>query len=59
MDRPEIIANKGYETFGEHFFNKGEAQGVANTISVLKDMGMPAEQIAEVQARLAEMKNKP
>ena len=48
MDRPEIIANKGYETFGEHFFNKG----VADTISVLKDMGMPAEKIAEVHARL-------
>ena len=49
MDSPEAIANKGYETFGEHFFNKG----VADTISVLKDMGLSAEQIAEVQARLA------
>ena len=26
MDRPEIIANKGYETFGEHFFNAGAKQ---------------------------------
>ena len=55
MDRPEIIANKGYETFGEHFFNKG----VADTISVLKDMGMPAEKIAEVQARLDAKKSQP
>ena len=23
MDSPEAIANKGYETFGEHFFNAG------------------------------------
>ena len=24
MDRPEIIANKGYETFAEHFVKVGE-----------------------------------
>ena len=35
MDSPEAIANKGYETFGEHFFNKG----VADTISVFRDLG--------------------
>ena len=23
MDRPEIVANKGYETFAEHFVNVG------------------------------------
>ena len=55
MDRPEIIANKGYETFGEHFYNKG----VASTISVLKDMGMSAEKIAEVQARIDANKPQP
>ena len=26
MDSPEAIANKGYETFGEHFFNAGVKQ---------------------------------
>ena len=25
MDSPKAIANKGYETFGEHFFNAGKA----------------------------------
>ena len=59
MDSPEAIANKGYETFGEHFFNKGEAQGVANTISVFRDLGVPPEKIVEAQARLDAMKNKP
>ena len=28
MDRPEIIANKGYETFAEHFVNVGIEQGI-------------------------------
>ena len=28
MDRPEIIANKGYETFAEHFVNVGFEQGI-------------------------------
>ena len=23
MDRPEIVANKGYETFAEHYVNEG------------------------------------
>ena len=27
MDRPEIIANKGYETFAEHFVNEGIEKG--------------------------------
>ena len=27
MDSPEAIANKGYETFGEHFFNAGVEKG--------------------------------
>ena len=26
MDSPEAIANKGYESFGEHFFNAGAKQ---------------------------------
>ena len=28
MDRPEIVANKGYETFAEHFVNEGIKQGI-------------------------------
>ena len=39
MDSPEAIANKGYETFGEHFFNKG----VADTINVFRDLGVSPE----------------
>ena len=26
MDSPEALKNKGYETFGEHFFNAGAEQ---------------------------------
>ena len=55
MDSPEAIANKGYETFGEHFMKKGKTEGHSDAISVMKDMNFPAEQIAEVQARLAAM----
>ena len=29
MDRPEIMANKGYESFAEHFVNEGIRKGVA------------------------------
>ena len=28
MDRPEIVANKGYETFAEHYVNEGIKKGV-------------------------------
>ena len=27
MDSPEALKNKGYETFGEHFFNAGVEKG--------------------------------
>ena len=27
MDRPEIVANKGYETFAEHYVNVGIEKG--------------------------------
>ena len=55
MDRPEIIANKGYETFGEHFFNAGEAKGESNAISVFEKLGVSPEKIAEAKAMLAEL----
>ncbi len=58
MDRPEIIANKGYETFGEHFFNAGEAKGVSNAISVFEKLGVSPEKIAEAKAMLAALSNK-
>ena len=53
MDSPEAIAKKGYETFGEHFYNKG----VADTISVFRDLGVSPEKIAEAQAQLAAKKS--
>ena len=28
MDSPEALKNKGYESFGEHFFNEGVRKGV-------------------------------
>ncbi|WP_290728594.1 Rpn family recombination-promoting nuclease/putative transposase [Fibrobacter sp. UBA3629] len=58
MDRPEIIANKGYETFGEHFFNAGEAKGVSNAISVFEELGVSPEKIAEAKARLSALSKK-
>jgi hypothetical protein len=56
--RPEIIANKGYETFGEHFFNAGEAKGESNAISVFEKLGVSPEKIAEAKAMLAALANK-
>ena len=37
---------------------RGESKGHADALGILKDMGLPAEQIAEVQARLAAMNSK-
>jgi len=67
MDRPEIVAQRGYETFAEHYMNaglkkgeeKGEIKGQNNTFKVLKDMGLLSEQqIAEAKARLEAMQEK-
>jgi hypothetical protein len=58
MDSPEAIANKGYETFGEHFFNAGEAKGESNAISVFEKLGASPEMIAEAKAMLAALANK-
>lgn len=54
MDSPEAIANKGYETFGEHFMKKGES----NAISVFEKLGVSPEKIAEAKAMLAALANK-
>ena len=69
MDRPEIVAKRGYETFAEHYMNagikkgkeegeiNGEIKGQNNTFKVLKDMGLLSEQqIAEAKARLEALK---
>jgi len=48
----------GYETFGEHFFNAGEAKGESNAISVFEKLGVSPEKIAEAKAMLAELANK-
>ena len=67
MDRPEIVAKRGYETFAEHYMNagikkgekKGEEKGQNNTFKVLQDMGLLSEQqIAEAKARLEAMQEK-
>ena len=47
MDRPEIVAKRGYETFAEHYVNvgiqKGRDQNRADTEAVLRDMGLSEE----------------
>ena len=67
MDRPEIVAKRGYETFAEHYMNagikKGEEEGIAkghdDAIKVLRDMGLLSEQqIAEAKARLDALQEK-
>ena len=60
MDRPEIVANRGYETFAEHYVNVGIKKGVeqerveniTDTKTVLREMGLSEEQIAQAQAKL-------
>ena len=61
MDRPEIIANKGYETFAEHFVNVGIEKGVEQErekndardkkiAEYLHSIGVPAESITAALA---------
>ena len=61
MDRPEIMANKGYESFGEHFFNEGakkereknEAEKEAldaKRADYLRSIGVSEENIATMLA---------
>ena len=52
MDSPEAVANKGYESFAEHFISVGEDKA----ISVLQNMGLSDEQIAEFKAKFAALK---
>ena len=56
MDRPEIVANRGYETFAEHYVNVGikkcREEDSADIEIVLREMGLSEEQIAQAQAKL-------
>ena len=52
MDRPEIVAKRGYETFAEHYVRVGREENQADTVTVLREMGLSEEKIAEAQARL-------
>lgn len=54
MDSPEAIANKGYETFGEHFFNAGAKKERekndardAKMAEFFRSKGVPEEVISE------------
>ena len=63
MDRPEIVAKRGYETFAEHYMNagikKGKEEGQSDTFNILRDMGLLSEQqIAEAKARLEALQEK-
>jgi hypothetical protein len=65
MDRPEIMANKGYESFAEHFVNEGIRKGVerereryeaekealdAKRADFLRSKGVPEDVISEAMA---------
>ena len=52
MDRPEIVAKRGYETFAEHYVRKGHEEEREDTVTVLREMGLSEEKIAEAKARL-------
>ena len=61
MDSPEALKNKGYESFGEHFFNEGvkkereryEVEKVtldAKRADYLRSIGVSEENIATMLA---------
>ena len=52
MDRPEIVAKRGYETFAEHYVRVGHEEEREDTVTVLREMGLSEEKIAEAKARL-------
>ena len=63
MDRPEIVANKGYETFAEHYVNEGikkerEKNAAENAVrdtkleNFLRSKGVSDEIISEAFASL-------
>ena len=56
MDRPEIVANRGYETFAEHYVNVGikkcREEDSADIETVLRGEGLSDEKIANIQMKL-------
>ena len=52
MDRPEIVAKRGYETFAEHYVRVGREENQADTVTVLRKKGLSEEMIAEIQSEL-------
>ena len=56
MDRPEIVARRGYETFAEHYVNVGvkreRDENRADTESVLREEGLSEEMIEKIQSKL-------
>ena len=60
MDRPEIVAKRGYETFAEHYVRVGREEGREqerlenknDTMTVLRKKGLSEEMIAEIQSEL-------
>ena len=52
MDRPEIVAKRGYETFAEHYVRVGHEKERDDTLTVLRKKGLSEEMIAEIQSEL-------
>ena len=50
------MSDRNYELYVER--KNARAEGVANTIDVFRDLGVPPEKIAEAKARLAALSSK-
>ncbi|WP_163442841.1 hypothetical protein [uncultured Fibrobacter sp.] len=48
MDRPEIIANKGYETFGEHYFNAGINKKAREDAQAMLEEGLAIDTVVRI-----------
>ena len=49
MDRPEIVAKRGYETFAEHYVKKGHEEEREDTVTVLREEGLSEEMITSLK----------
>ena len=47
MDSPEAVANKGYESFAEHFLRVGKEQSVRELAKGFRDDGVPLAVISK------------
>ena len=52
MDRPEIVAKRGYETFAEHYVKKGHEEEREDMVTVLREEGLSKEMIEKIQSKL-------